>query len=221
MRNMQLPNDWSEVLKEQTKAAYFIELEQRIKVKYTSELVYPPENEIFNAFELCSFANTKVVVLGQDPYHGIGQAHGLSFSVRMGVPFPPSLRNIFKELKQDLSVQVPFSGDLSPWAKQGVLLMNATLTVKAGTAGAHQGLGWETFTDSVMERLSEEKENLVFLLWGSFAQKKEALIDTSKHLVLKSAHPSPLSAYRGFFGNKHFSKTNEYLAQVGLPTIKW
>ena len=200
---------------------YFKQLVDFVKNEYSRYRVYPPGPFIFNAFNSCPFDKVKVVILGQDPYHEPGQAHGLCFSVKEGVPYPPSLVNIFKEIQDDLGTPAPANGELVRWAEQGVLLLNATLTVRAHQAGSHQNKGWETFTDAVIHRLAEEREHIVFILWGSYAQKKGAFIDTSKHLVLKSAHPSPLSAYRGFFGNKHFSKANQYLAAHGLEPIRW
>ncbi|MDZ4716185.1 MAG: uracil-DNA glycosylase [Cytophagales bacterium] len=192
-----------------------------VKLEYQTNTVYPPGKEIFHAFDRCPFERTKVVVIGQDPYHGPGQANGLCFSVRDGVRIPPSLMNIFKEIKIDLGKPIPTSGNLDRWAQQGVLLLNATLTVRAGTPGSHQNKGWETFTDQVIRQISDSKEGVVFLLWGAYAQKKGEIIDKSKHCVLMSAHPSPFSADRGFFGNKHFSKTNDYLKRKGLSEIEW
>jgi uracil-DNA glycosylase len=189
--------------------------------EYATTTVYPPGRLIFNAFDLCPFDKVKVVIIGQDPYHGPGQAHGLCFSVNEGVPFPPSLRNIFKEIQDDLGTPIPTSGDLTRWAQQGVLLLNATLTVRAGQAGSHQRQGWEEFTDAAIRALATEREHLVFILWGAYAQKKGAFIDRSRHLVLASAHPSPLSAYNGFFGNRHFSRTNAYLVEHGEEPIQW
>jgi len=190
--------------------------------KEAKKTIYPRGSEIFNAFNCTPFYSTKVVLLGQDPYHGLGQAHGLSFSVPLGVAPPPSLMNIFKELATDIpNFKIPSHGNLTSWAQQGVLLLNATLTVRANEAGSHQQKGWEPFTDAVIATLSARREHLVFLLWGRFAQAKASLIDEQKHLVLKAAHPSPFSAYHGFFGCKHFSKTNAYLESVGLPTIDW
>lgn len=185
------------------------------------KIIYPRTSEYFNAFNMTPLDKVKVVILGQDPYHGPNQAHGLCFSVRPGVPFPPSLENIFKELKEDVGFEIPDHGCLTHWAEQGVLLLNATLTVEAGKAGSHQNKGWEEFTDAAIAYLNENKENLVFILWGSYAQKKGQFIDTKKHLVIKSPHPSPLSAYRGFFGSKPFSKTNAYLVKHGKTPIDW
>jgi uracil-DNA glycosylase len=213
---------WNTLLKEQFDAQYFSELRNFLaEEKKASKVVYPPARNIFSAFDLTPFENVKVVLLGQDPYHGEGQAHGLCFSVADGVPPPPSLVNIFKEMKSDLGIPISKSGNLTKWARQGVLLLNATLTVRANTAGSHQNKGWETFTDSVISHLSSEKTGLVFLLWGKYAQAKEALIDKTKHHVLKAPHPSPFSADSGFFGCKHFSKTNEILKQQGKQPIDW
>jgi uracil-DNA glycosylase len=212
---------WKEVLKDEFDKDYLIGLVQFVKEDYTKHTVYPKGKDIFNAFEFCPFQAVKVVVLGQDPYHGEGQAHGLCFSVPDGVAAPPSLVNIYKELNSDIGKAIPKSGNLEHWAKQGILLLNATLTVRAGQAGSHQNKGWEIFTDAVIKSLSERKEGVVFLLWGSYAQNKGKMIDMNKHYVLKSAHPSPLSAYNGFFGNRHFSKTNAYLKNAGLEEIKW
>ena len=200
---------------------YFADLVAFVRSEYMHHTCYPPGKLIFNAFNLCPFDSVKVVIIGQDPYHEPGQAHGLSFSVNDGVPFPPSLVNIFKEIKADIGTDAPPTGNLTRWAEQGVLLLNATLTVRAHQAGSHQNRGWETFTDAAIRILAEEREHLVFILWGAYAQRKGAFIDRNKHLVLTSAHPSPLSAYNGFFGNKHFSKTNEYLKAHGKEEIKW
>lgn len=216
-----IDSSWQAHLQAEFDKPYFADLVNFVRNEYKNEIVYPPESKIFNAFNSCPFENVKVVLIGQDPYHGEGQAHGLCFSVNEGVQFPPSLQNIFKEIKAEYNKPMPESGNLERWAKQGVLLLNATLTVRANLAGSHQNHGWETFTDAVIKILSDNKEHLVFLLWGSYAQQKGKVIDTSKHLVLKSAHPSPLSVYRGFFGNNHFMKTNEYLRQNHLPEIKW
>ncbi|NDV56522.1 uracil-DNA glycosylase [Bacteroides sp. 519] len=219
--DVQIEDSWKTQLAPEFEKDYFQKLTEFIKAEYSQATIYPPGKLIFNAFNLCSFDKVKVVVIGQDPYHGPGQAHGLSFSVNDGVRFPPSLNNIFKEIKADLGIDPPASGNLTRWAEQGVLLLNATLTVRASQAGSHQNKGWEQFTDAAIKRLAEEKENLVFILWGSYAQKKGAFIDRNKHLVLASAHPSPLSAFNGFFGNGHFSKTNEYLKAHNIEEIKW
>ncbi|MFZ2906472.1 MAG: uracil-DNA glycosylase [Cyclobacteriaceae bacterium] len=200
---------------------YFLELIGFVKAEYQQNTVYPPGKEIFKAFDRCDFEQVKVVIIGQDPYHGPGQANGLCFSVKEGVRVPPSLVNIFKEIHADLGKPIPTTGNLERWAKQGVLLLNATLTVRASSPGSHQNKGWEIFTDEVIRTISNQKENLVFLLWGAYAQKKGEMIDRNKHLVLMSAHPSPFSADRGFFGCKHFSKTNAYLKSKGLKEIDW
>lgn len=208
-------------LKNEFNKPYFTSLVDFVKEEYNSQTIYPPGKEIFHAFDCCDFSETKVVIIGQDPYHGAGQANGLCFSVRDGVRIPPSLANIFKEIKYDLGKPIPASGDLTRWANQGVLLLNATLTVRSSSPGSHQNKGWENFTDAVIRKLSEEKEHVVYLLWGAYAQKKGEIIDRSKNLVLMSAHPSPFSADRGFFGCKHFSKTNDYLKSKGLQEIDW
>lgn len=219
--NVTINETWKEQLGAEFDKPYFASLVAFVKSEYKNSTIYPPGKLIFNAFNLCPFDKVKVVILGQDPYHESGQAHGLCFSVMDNVPFPPSLQNIFTEIANDLHKPVPASGNLTRWAEQGVLLLNATLTVRAHLAGSHQNKGWETFTDDVIKLLSDRKEHLVFILWGGYAKRKVALIDSSRHLVLTSAHPSPLSAYRGFFGNGHFSKTNEYLAAHGMTPIDW
>ncbi|GBF50162.1 uracil-DNA glycosylase [Leptospira ryugenii] len=220
-KEVQIESSWKEFLQEEFTKSYFMELREFIRSEYRAKVIFPPAKQIFAAFDLCPVKAVKVVILGQDPYHGKGQAHGLCFSVNDGIIFPPSLQNIFKEIESDLGKPIPKSGDLSRWARQGVLLLNASLTVVENQAGSHQNKGWEIFTDAVIQKLSSERQNLVFILWGSFAQKKEALIDTKQHLILKSPHPSPLSAHRGFFGNRHFSKTNEYLRTKGISDIDW
>lgn len=212
---------WKEKLGNEFESDYFVKLVEFVKAEYISGEVYPPGSLIFNAFNLCPFEKVKAVIIGQDPYHGPGQAHGLCFSVRDGVGFPPSLINIFKEINLDMGISRPVSGNLERWASQGVLLLNATLTVRAHMAGSHQKKGWEQFTDSVISTLNKEKEHLVFFLWGAYAQKKGEAIDRSRHLVLESVHPSPLSASRGFFGNKHFSKCNQYLEEHGVLPVDW
>ena len=212
---------WGQKLKEEFEKDYFLNLVQFVKQEYETQTIYPPGKLIFSAFDHCSFEDLKVVIIGQDPYHGPNQANGLCFSVADGIRQPPSLQNIFKEIKEDLNIQIPASGNLERWASQGVLLLNATLTVRANTPGSHQDKGWEQFTDAVIKLISDQKENVVFLLWGAYAQKKGAIIDNKKHHVLSSAHPSPFAAYRGFFGNKHFSKTNAYLRQLGVDEIDW
>jgi uracil-DNA glycosylase len=212
---------WKQRLSEEFEKEYFTNLTEFVKAEYQSHIIYPPGKEIFRAFDCCDFDQVKVVIIGQDPYHGEGQANGLCFSVRKGVRIPPSLVNIFKEIHHDLGKPIPQSGELERWANQGVLLLNATLTVRSGTPGSHQKKGWEEFTDAVIRKISSEKENVVFLLWGAYAQKKGEIIDRNKHYVLMSAHPSPFSADRGFFGNKHFSKANQYLKSKGLKEIDW
>ncbi|SKB32608.1 Uracil-DNA glycosylase [Salegentibacter holothuriorum] len=213
---------WKKELADEFEKDYFKDLINFVKAEYNENTCYPQGKDIFSAFDHATFSKTKVVILGQDPYHGVGQANGLSFSVNDGIPSPPSLQNIFKEIKHDLGKPVPDSGNLEHWANQGVLLLNATLTVRAHQAGSHQKKGWEQFTNRVIEVISAEKENVVFLLWGGYAQKKGAKIDSSKHLILTSGHPSPLSANRGYwFGNKHFSKANTYLKENGKEPINW
>jgi len=218
---VKIADSWKRKLDEEFEKEYFAQLTHFVKNEYQTQVVYPPGKEIFRAFDCCSFDDVKVVIIGQDPYHGAGQANGLCFSVRDGVPQPPSLQNIFKEIRHDLGKPIPAWGDLERWARQGVLLLNATLTVRASSPGSHQNKGWETFTDAVIKIISDEKSNVVFLLWGAYAQKKGEVIDRSRHLVLMSAHPSPFSANRGFFGCKHFSKANEYLRSKGLKEIDW
>ena len=218
---VRIEKSWKEQLVSEFDKPYFTTLTDFVRKEYAERQIFPPAKLIFNAFDSCPFGDVKVVILGQDPYHGIGQAHGLCFSVNDGVQNPPSLQNIYKEISSDLGIETLATGNLERWVKQGVFLLNATLTVRANMAGSHQGKGWERFTDAVIQILSEKRENLVFLLWGSYAQQKATLIDSSKHLILKAVHPSPLSAYRGFFGCKHFSKTNEYLRQNGLKEINW
>lgn len=219
--DIKIEESWKNQLQGEFEQAYFKQLIEFVKAEYKAKTVYPPGKEIFSAFDSSPFASTRVVIIGQDPYHGPGQANGLCFSVKEGMRVPPSLVNIFKEIKNDLGKPIPTSGDLRRWAEQGVLLLNATLTVRASEAGSHQNKGWETFTDAVIKRISEQKQHVVFLLWGAYAQKKGEIIDRSKHLVLMSAHPSPFSANRGFFGNKHFSQTNAYLKSKSLPEIDW
>lgn len=219
---VKIHSSWQNVLAEEFDKDYFRSLISFVKNEYSSNKCFPKGNQIFSAFDHCPFDSLKVVIIGQDPYHGVGQANGLCFSVNDGISFPPSLINIFKEIEADLNIAIPLTGNLERWAKQGVLLLNATLTVREGEAGSHQGKGWEQFTDAVIQKISSEKENVVFLLWGSFAKQKGSKIDRSKHFVLETGHPSPLSANRGlWFGNKHFSKTNEYLIQKNLKPINW
>ncbi|MDR1645194.1 MAG: uracil-DNA glycosylase [Tannerellaceae bacterium] len=212
---------WKKQLAEEFDKDYFRQLTTFVREEYRRHTIYPPAPAIFNAFDHCPFDSVKVVILGQDPYHEPGQAHGLCFSVREGVPFPPSLVNIFKEITADTGTPLPANGDLTRWADQGVLLLNATLTVRAHQAGSHQNKGWETFTDAAIRRLAESRDHLVYLLWGSYAQNKGSLIPSKRNLVLRSVHPSPLSAYRGFFGNKHFSQANDYLIACGKTPIAW
>lgn len=219
--NPVIEKGWKEILWEEFQSPYFSELKEFLVEEKKSFTIYPPGNHIFNAFQHTPYDQVKVVVLGQDPYHGTGQAHGLCFSVPPGIPQPPSLVNIFKELQADLNIPVPSHGNLEKWADQGVLLLNATLTVRASQAGSHQNKGWENFTNRVIEKISAMKSGVVFLLWGRYAQAKENLIDGQKHLILKAAHPSPFSAYSGFFGCRHFSKTNEYLEKQGVTGIDW
>ncbi len=219
--NVKIEESWQNVLQDEFEKPYFKNLVAFVKDEYNSQKVYPPGNQIFNAFKMCPFDEVKVVILGQDPYHGPNQANGLSFSVSDGMRTPPSLLNIFKEIKSDLGKDLPSSGNLERWAQQGVLLLNATLTVRASQAGSHQKKGWEEFTDAVVQKVNDLKENVVFMLWGAYAQKKGAFIDTNKHCVLQSAHPSPFAADRGFFGNRHFSKANAYLQQHGKEPINW
>lgn len=220
--NVRISPSWNALLSSEFEKPYFQALTAFVKKEYSEHTCYPKGKEIFAAFDKCPVEDLKVVLLGQDPYHGEGQANGLSFSVRDGIAHPPSLVNIFREIEEDLKLPYPESGNLSRWAEQGVLLLNATLTVRANTAGSHQGQGWETFTDAVIKSISDNCQHIVFLLWGSFAKKKIVLIDTQKHCVLSSGHPSPLSANRGYwFGNKHFSKTNAYLSSVGKQAIDW
>jgi len=219
--DVKIESSWKAMLQAEFEKDYFATLTEFVRNEYKTKLTFPPANLIFNAFDQCPFDKVKVVIIGQDPYHGDGQAHGLCFSVNDGVAFPPSLLNIFKEIERDLGKSMPSSGNLIRWAQQGVLLLNATLTVQAHMAGSHQGKGWEAFTDAVIRKIAEEKEQVVFLLWGSYAQKKGDFIDPKRHLVLKSVHPSPLSAYRGFIGNNHFSLANTYLRQNGQQEINW
>lgn len=220
--DVKINNSWINLLQPEFEKSYFKQLTQFVKQEYATNTCYPKGGKIFEAFNLCDFNNVKVVIIGQDPYHGEGQAHGLCFSVNDGIAHPPSLKNIFKEIETDLNISYPKSGDLEHWAKQGVLLLNATLTVRAGIAGSHQNKGWEIFTNTVLSLISEKKENVVFLLWGGFAKKIGKQINTEKHFVLTSGHPSPLSANRGYwFGNKHFSKTNNYLKNKGVAKISW
>lgn len=220
--DVSIHQSWKPYLQKEFDKPYFKELTDFIKSEYQQHQCFPPGKQIFSAFDWCPFDELKVVIIGQDPYHGFGQANGLCFSVNDGIPHPPSLINIFKEIETDLGVPYPASGNLERWARQGVLLLNATLTVRAHQAGSHQNKGWEHFTNAVIEIISEKKKNVIFMLWGSFAKQKSKLIDTSKHKILSTGHPSPLSANRGYwFGNKHFSKTNSLLEQVGQKAIVW
>lgn len=219
--NVKIEESWKERLRGEFDRDYFGKLRDFVRDEYASGKVYPPGKQIFRAFDYCPFEDVKVVILGQDPYHGAGQANGLCFAVNEGVRLPPSLKNIYKEIEDDLGVQMPVSGSLENWAKQGVLLLNATLTVRASQAGSHQKKGWEEFTSAAIKALSEEREGIVFMLWGRYARDKGAIVDRSKHLVLESPHPSPFSAHSGFLGNKHFSKANEYLVARGFNPISW
>jgi uracil-DNA glycosylase len=220
--NVKIEESWRKHIGAEFDKQYFVDLTNFVREEYLHYQCFPPGKMIFNAFNLCPFDKVKVVIIGQDPYHELGQAHGLSFSVNDGIPFPPSLVNIFKEIEMDLGTPMPTTGNLTRWAEQGVLLLNATLTVRAHYAGSHQRKGWEKFTDAAIKALSADREHLVFILWGGYARSKASLIDASKHLILQSVHPSPLSANRGgWFGNHHFSLTNRYLVQNGIEPIKW
>ena len=219
--DVKIEPSWKVQLREEFNKPYFLKLVDFIKEEYAKSRIYPPGSQIFNAFDHCDWESVKVVIIGQDPYHGPNQAHGLCFSVNEGIPMPPSLLNIFKEIRSDLGKPMPSNGSLIRWADQGVLLLNATLTVRAGQPGSHQNRGWEEFTDQVIKKIAENKEHVVFMLWGAYAQKKGTIIDRSGHLVLESPHPSPFSAHRGFLGNRHFSKANEYLSRNGKKPIDW
>lgn len=219
--DVRIESSWKKALSSEWDSAYFKALTEFVRAEYGVATVYPPAGKIFAAFDACPFDDVRVVILGQDPYHGFGQANGLSFSVNPGVEIPRSLQNIYRELNDDLGVAPSLSGDLSRWASQGVLLLNATLTVRAGSAGSHQGHGWEEFTDAAIRRLAEEREGIVFILWGAYAQRKGAFIDRMRHCVIESPHPSPLSASRGFFGSRPFSRTNDYLVKHGKQPIEW
>ena len=216
-----MQTDWNPILRQEFNKPYWVELQNYILDQRASHMVFPAHPDVFRAFHLTSFATLKVVILGQDPYHGVGQANGLCFSVSPGVSFPPSLQNIFKELEDDLGVSKPQSGDLAAWAEQGILLLNTTLTVRQGAPASHQGKGWETFTDEVIRCISQKKEKIVFVLWGASARQKKSLIDVTKHTCIESVHPSPQSAYRGFFGSKPFSRINQLLRQQGITEIDW
>lgn len=219
--SIRIEPSWKYALKKEFNKPYFKELSDFVRSEYLKDKIFPPPKEIFRAFDLCPFYKVKVVILGQDPYHGTGQANGLSFAVNKNIALPPSLKNIFKEIEDDLNIIPENNGDLTCWANQGVLLLNATLTVKMNTPGSHQNRGWEFFTDAAIKQLSDDRENLVFILWGNYARKKVILIDRAKHLILESPHPSPFSANNGFFGSKPFSKANEYLKSKGLGEIEW
>ena len=219
--DVRIAQDWKEILCEEFSKPYFIELVEFVRAEYAAGEVFPKGRDIFRAFDKCPFDKLKVVIIGQDPYHGVGQANGLCFSVGEGVPFPPSLQNIFKEVNTDTGAPIPTSGNLDRWAEQGVLLLNAVLTVRAHQAASHAGRGWEQFTDAVVRAIATRKQGVVYMLWGSYAQRKGAIADPNNNLILKSVHPSPLSSYRGFFGCRHFSKANEYLASVGREQIVW
>jgi len=221
MHDVNIDSSWKTVLVDEFTKNYFTELRNKVRIEYKSNVIYPHPTKIFNAFSLTPFNKVKVVVIGQDPYHGENQAHGLSFSVENGVKIPPSLNNIFKELKSDLKINLPKSGNLSSWAEQGVLMLNSVLTVRSGVANSHKNIGWEIFTENVINIISSQLSNIVFILWGKQAQEKIKIIDIKKHLILKSAHPSPLSAYNGFFGCKHFSKCNSYLKKNNKKEIDW
>lgn len=221
VRKPDIEEQWYKALKDEFEASYFADIKSFLIEEKKQHIVFPPSSLIFNAFNLTPFDDVKVVILGQDPYHNIGQAHGLAFSVPDNIQKPPSLINIFKELNQDLGVPIPTHGNLEKWAKEGVLLLNASLTVRAHTAASHAKIGWQRFTDAAIKALSDKKQNLVFILWGNYAIAKENLIDHNKHLILKTVHPSPLSASRGFFGCRHFSKTNEYLIKNNITPIDW
>ncbi|GAB6990573.1 uracil-DNA glycosylase [Paenibacillus pini] len=214
-------NDWDIILQDEVKKPYFKELSAKLDIEYKTQTIFPPKEYLFQALKLTSYADTKVVILGQDPYHGVGQAHGLSFSVMPGVRIPPSLVNMYKELHTDLGIQIPNHGSLIHWAEEGVLLLNTVLTVREGQANSHKGIGWEHFTDAVIAKLNERERPVVFILWGSHAQKKGQFIDRSRHHVIESVHPSPLAAYRGFFGSRPYSQTNEFLLKEGLPQVDW
>lgn len=218
---VKLGNDWDEILENEFKKDYYLKIRELLKAEYSSKVIYPPMFDIFNALRYTSFENTRVVILGQDPYHEPGQAHGLSFSVKKGIKIPPSLVNIYKELKTDIGMEIPNHGELTSWAKQGVLLLNATLTVRQGLANSHQNIGWSIFTDNIIKALNESSKPVVFILWGGNARSKKKYISNPNHLIIESAHPSPLSAYNGFFGSRPFSRTNEFLSKNGFEPINW
>lgn len=219
--DVRIAEDWKQILSEEFNKPYFEQLTDFVRAEYASGEVFPKGRDIFRAFDKCPFESLKVVIIGQDPYHGVGQANGLCFSVGDGVPFPPSLQNIFKEVNSDTGAPIPASGNLDRWAEQGVLLLNAVLTVRAHQAASHAGRGWEQFTDAVVRAIATRKQGVVYMLWGSYAQKKGAIADPNNNLILKSVHPSPLSSYRGFFGCRHFSRANEYLVSIGKNQIVW
>ena len=219
--DVRIAQDWKEILSEEFSKPYFKELVEFVRAEYAAGEVFPKGRDIFRAFDKCPFDKLKVVIIGQDPYHGVGQANGLCFSVGEGVPFPPSLQNIFKEVNSDTGAPIPTSGNLDRWAEQGVLLLNAVLTVRAHQAASHAGRGWEQFTDAVVRAIATRKQGVVYMLWGSYAQRKGAIADPNNNLILKSVHPSPLSSYRGFFGCRHFSKANDYLANISKTQIIW
>lgn len=219
--DVRIAEDWKQILSEEFNKPYFEQLTDFVRAEYALGEVFPKGRDIFRAFDKCPFESLKVVIIGQDPYHGVGQANGLCFSVGDGVPFPPSLQNIFKEVNSDTGAPIPASGNLDRWAEQGVLLLNAVLTVRAHQAASHAGRGWEQFTDAVVRAIATRKQGVVYMLWGSYAQKKGAIADPNNNLILKSVHPSPLSSYRGFFGCRHFSRANEYLASIGKNQIVW
>ena len=218
---VKLGNDWDEILENEFKKDYYLKIREFLKAEYSSKVIYPPMFDIFNALRYTSFESTRVVILGQDPYHEPGQAHGLSFSVKKGIKIPPSLVNIYKELKTDIGMEIPNHGELTSWAKQGVLLLNATLTVRQGLANIHQNIGWSIFTDNIIKALNESSKPVVFILWGGNARSKKKYISNPNHLIIESAHPSPLSAYNGFFGSRPFSRTNEFLSKNGFEPINW
>jgi uracil-DNA glycosylase len=221
MVDVRIAEDWKAILADEFSKPYFEQLTEFVRAEYAAGEVFPKGKNIFRAFDKCPFDKLKVVIIGQDPYHGVGQANGLCFSVADGVPFPPSLQNIFKEVASDTGAPIPATGELDRWAEQGVLLLNAVLTVRAHQAASHAGRGWERFTDAVVRLIAERKQGVVYMLWGSYAQKKGAMVNATQNLVLKAVHPSPLSVYRGFFGSRHFSKANDYLSSVGKTPIVW
>lgn len=218
---VQIGNEWDEILKDEFQSDYYAQIRETLKQEYASHEIYPPMQDIFNALRYTSYTDVKAVLLGQDPYHGPGQAHGLCFSVRPGVAPPPSLQNIFKELQSDMGLSAPHSGCLIPWAKEGVLMLNTTLTVRRGQANSHSKIGWTRFTDAIIQKLNDHEKPIVFLLWGSNARSKKALITNPNHLILETVHPSPLSAHQGFFGSRHFSQCNEFLMAHGIAPIDW